>query len=223
MSGQRLKTSASALRQPPCSCRFDCPEKASTYFSGSCFSWIFVSSPNRYSYISLNYRSFSPILWCEHEMILAHPRRIYEFVIRVCHSNHLSFCPIVAGHLNYTWSGDFCITFCLSRIAVVFCYASPNCPEAEKNKGTDAPEIPLSMPHPFPLHTHPMQAHLTLFIIIKDSLQIKRPQVRILPGTPQTAARFAPSAVFLFALYCWKIPASRPAWDGARVGNFVIC
>ena len=33
---------------------------------------------------------------------------------------------------------------------------------------------------------------------------------------------FAPLAVFCFALYCWKIPASRPVLDGPRGGNFVI-
>lgn len=37
------------------------------------------------------------------------------------------------------------------------------------------------------LHAHPNQAYLFMLIKVKDSLRIKRPQVRILPSAPQTA------------------------------------
>ena len=36
----------------------------------------------------------------------------------------------------------------------------------------------------FPLHAHPKQAYLFSFIKVKESLRIKRPQVRILLGAP---------------------------------------
>ena len=48
-----------------------------------------------------------------------------------------------------------------------------------------AEEAALQTPA-FPLHTHPIQAHPFLFIKVKESLRIKRPQVRILLGAPQT-------------------------------------
>ena len=54
----------------------------------------------------------------------------------------------------------------------------------------------LSKHIPSPLHTHPIQAHPFLFIKVKESLRIKRPQVQILPSAPRTARVLSPLAGF---------------------------
>ena len=76
-------------------------------------------------------------------------------------------------------------------------------PQAEAAGGAQDPvraklEKLLSKHISFPLHAHPKQAYLFSFIKVKESLRIKRPQVRILLGAPQKLlTSFAPLRVFL--------------------------
>ena len=51
------------------------------------------------------------------------------------------------------------------------------------------------------LHAHPNQAYLFMLIKVKDSLRIKRPQVRILPSAPPKDTDIDTMSVFfLFAV-----------------------
>ena len=75
------------------------------------------------------------------------------------------------------------------------------------------------------LHTHPNQAYPFSFTKVKESLLIKRPQVRILPSAPHTACALRAVGGFSFCLVLLGFfPLCGLCGMGRGVGwGFVIC